>query len=94
MTILMQLTDDMKAAMKAQDPARLSAIRMLISAIKYAIVDSPEMSEEVVVSILIKEAKKRREAATAYRTAGREEQAKGEEFELSVIQTYLQRQPQ
>ena len=75
--------------MKAQDSARLSAIRMLISAIKYAMVDTPEMSEEAVVAVLAKEAKKRRESVEAYRSGGREELAKAEEFELSVIQQYL-----
>lgn len=89
MTILESLTEDMKTAMKASDKASLSAIRMLISAIKYAMVDTPNISEEAVIAVLTKEAKKRRESVLAYRNAGREELAKSEEFELSVISKYL-----
>lgn len=92
MTILAQLTEDMKVAMKAKDSARLSAVRMLISAIKYAMVDTPEMSEEAVAIVLAKEAKKRRESIAAYRSGGREELAKAEEAELAVIQQYLPEQ--
>ena len=79
----------MKVAMKARDSARLSAVRMLISALKYALVDKPEMTEADEVAILTKEAKKRRESVLAYRSGGREELAKTEEFELSVIEQYL-----
>ena len=75
--------------MKAHDSARLSAVRMLISALKYALVDKPEMTEADEVAILTKEAKKRRESVLAYRSGGREELAKTEEFELSVIEQYL-----
>ncbi len=89
MTILSQLTEEMKVAMKARDSARLSAVRMLISALKYALVDKPEMTEADEVAILTKEAKKRRESVLAYRSGGREELAKTEEFELSVIEQYL-----
>lgn len=89
MSILQKLTDEMKVAMKARDSARLSAVRMLISALKYALVDKPEMTEADEVAILTKEAKKRRESVLAYRSGGREELAKTEEFELSVIEQYL-----
>lgn len=89
MSILAKLTEEMKTAMKARDSARLSAVRMLISALKYALVDKPEMTEADEVAILTKEAKKRRESVLAYRSGGREELAKTEEFELSVIEQYL-----
>lgn len=89
MSILAKLTEEMKTAMKARDSARLSAVRMLISALKYALVDKPEMTEADEVAILTKEAKKRRESVLAYRSGGREELAITEEFELSVIEQYL-----
>lgn len=89
MTILDQLTDQMKNALREHDSARLSAIRMLISAIKYAMVDTPDIDEAGVIAILSKEAKKRREAIEAYKAAGRMEQAEGEEFELTIIEGYL-----
>ncbi|MCQ3944978.1 MAG: GatB/YqeY domain-containing protein, partial [bacterium] len=59
MSILAKLTEEMKTAMKARDSARLSAVRMLISSLKYALVDKPEMTEADEVAILTKEAKKR-----------------------------------
>jgi uncharacterized protein YqeY len=89
MSILQKLTDEMKVAMKARDFARLSAVRMLISSLKYALVDIPEMTETDEIAVLTKEAKKRRESVLAYRAGGREELAKTEEFELSVIEQYL-----
>lgn len=89
MSILAKLTEEMKVAMKARDAARLSAVRMLISSLKYALVDKPEMTEMDEIAVLTKEAKKRRESVLAYRAGGREELAKTEEFELSVIEQYL-----
>lgn len=89
MSILDSLTQQMKDAMRAHDQMRLDALRMLISAIKYAMVDTPEMNEEAVVAVLSKEAKKRKEAAASYRLAGRIDQAEKEEFELSLVEEYL-----
>lgn len=87
--ILDSLMDSMKTAMKAGDKPRLSAVRMLISTIKYALVDAPDITEEKIVELLRKEGKKRRESVEAYRSAGREELAAIEEYELSVIEEYL-----
>ncbi len=89
MGILLSLQDEMKTAMKAHDQVRLDALRLMVSAIKYAEVDTPNMSDEQVVEVLKKEAKKRREAVEAFRGAAREEQAKQEEYELGIIEAYL-----
>lgn len=89
MGILATLQDEMKNAMKARDQARLDAIRLLISSIKYAEVDTPNMCDEQIVAVLSKEAKKRREAVEAYTAAGRSESAEKEKFELSIIEAYL-----
>lgn len=89
MSVLDTLQNDMKLAMKAGDPSRLSAIRMLISAIRYAQIDSPAMKDEEMLNVLRKEAKKRREAVEAYTAAGRTEQAESEQQELKLIETYL-----
>jgi len=95
MSILNTLTDEMKNAMKARDQVRLDAIRMLISAIKYAMVDlraqagKPDLDEAGMMAVLAKEAKKRREAVEAYRAAGRSESADKEQFELTLIEGYL-----
>ena len=89
MTVLDILQADMKAAMKAQDPARLSAIRMLVSAIRYSEIDHPGMDDAAMVEVLRHEAKKRREAVDAYKAAGRAESATAEQTELDLIATYL-----
>ena len=89
MSLLDKLTSDMKAAMRARDASRLSAIRMLVSAVRYVGIDSGEMSDDKVIAVLKKEAKKRREAIEAYEKAGRVESAAQEAQELSIIETYL-----
>lgn len=89
MSILSDLQDQMKLAMKAHDQARLDALRLMVSAIKYAQVDNPVMGDEHVLAVLTKEAKKRREAILAFKEAGRDEQAKQEEYELGLIEEYL-----
>jgi uncharacterized protein YqeY len=92
MSILTNLQDEMKTALKAQDSRCLSAIRMLISAIKYVQVDKPDLDEAGMLAVLSKEAKKRREAIEAYTAAGRTEQAAGEQYELTLIEGYLPKQ--
>ena len=89
MTILNVLQDEMKAAMKAHDQARLDALRLMVSAIRYAEVDSPNLNDEQIVAVLVKEAKKRRESIVAYKAGGREELAEKEQYELSLIEEYL-----
>jgi uncharacterized protein YqeY len=89
MTILNVLQDEMKAAMKAHDQARLDALRLMVSSIRYAEVDSPNLTDEQIVAVLVKEAKKRRESIVAYKAGGREELAEKEQYELSLIEEYL-----
>jgi hypothetical protein len=79
----------MKIAMKARDQVRLDAIRMLVSAIKYAVVDNPKLNDEQMQAVLAKEAKKRRESIVAYKAGGRSELADKEQFELELIECYL-----
>ncbi|MEI6690841.1 MAG: GatB/YqeY domain-containing protein [bacterium] len=92
MGFLITLQDEMKTAMKAGDPKRLSAIRMLVSAIRYAQIDDPTIDEDGVMAVLKKEAKKRREAVEAYTAAGRTEAAENEAYELAMIEGYLPKQ--
>lgn len=89
MTLLDTLQDEMKVAMRSRDQARLDALRLMVSAIRYALVDSPNLSDEQIIEVLKKEAKKRREAIEAYRLAGRDGAVKQEQYELSLIETYL-----
>ncbi len=89
MSLLDKLQNDMIAAMKAGDRLRLSAIRMLVSAVRYVGIDSGEMTDEKVIAVLLTEAKKRRESIEAYTKANRTEAAEQERNELAIIQTYL-----
>ncbi len=89
MSILTDLQDQMKTAMRSHDQARLDALRLMVSAIKYSVVDKPDLDDEGMVAVLSKEAKKRRESIVAYKAAGREEQAEQEQYELNLIEDYL-----
>ena len=94
MSLHEQIEADLHAAMKARDKARTSALRMVVAALKNrATADgmSPQgkLDDEVVQTVLASEVKRRREAAAAYRDAGREETAAGEEAEAAVYEAYL-----
>lgn len=93
MSLMIQLADEMKQAMRDRDAQKLSALRMLISAVRYGQIDvSTEFTDAQVIEILKKEAKKRRESVVAYTVAGRTEQAEAENFELKLIESYLPKQ--
>lgn len=94
MSLQQQITDDLKASMKARDKARTSALRMLLAAMKNAAVAAGhgpqgELTDDEVIKLLQTETKRRKEAATAYRDAGRHEQAASEEAEAAIYQAYL-----
>ncbi len=90
MPLLDRVQTDMVAAMKAKEEARLSALRMVKSALKKHEIDSmkplDEGSEMQVMNTLLKQ---RRESADIFRKGGREELAKKEEAEIQVIESYL-----
>lgn len=92
MTIKEQLRADLTAAMKARDEVRSSTLRMVLTAITNAEVagkQARELSDDDVIAVLSTEAKKRREAATAFAEGGRPEQAQKETAEAAVIADYL-----
>lgn len=81
---------DMLAAMKAKEPLKLSVLRMLVSELGYKKIDAQrDLTDEDVVSVVQKEAKKRREAIEAFGTAGRQEQVEKEQKELEILGAYL-----
>ncbi len=93
MSLKNQITDDMKAAMRAKDTARLGAIRLLLAAMKQREVDERiELSDADVVAIIEKMLKQRRDSISQYEAAGRQELAEAEKFEMSVLQTYMPQQ--
>jgi uncharacterized protein YqeY len=90
MTLKTRITDDMKAAMRAKDAARLSAVRLLLAAIKQKEVDERiALDDAQVVAIVERLLKQRRESIGQYEAAGREDLAAVERFEAEVLTAYL-----
>jgi uncharacterized protein YqeY len=90
MSLKASITDDMKTAMKAKDTARLSAIRLLLAALKQKEVDERvELDDAAVVAIIEKLTKQRKDSVTQYETAGRQDLADAEKFEIGVLAAYL-----
>jgi len=87
-----QLKDDLTAAMKARDELTTATIRMLLTAVSTEEVSGKaarELSDEEILRVVNREAKKRREAAEAFEAAGRAEQAQREKDEEIVLARYL-----
>jgi uncharacterized protein YqeY len=83
----------MKAAMRAKDAARLSAIRLILAAVKQKEVDERiELADADVVSILEKMIKQRRESIAQFEKAARTDLADAEKFELGILSGYLPQQ--
>jgi uncharacterized protein YqeY len=90
MSLKQRLTDDMKAAMKAGEKERLAVIRLVNAAIKQKEVDERvEMTDALVLAVLEKMVKQRKDSISQYEAAGREDLAAVERYELSVIDAYL-----
>ena len=83
----------MKSAMRAKDAARLSAIRLILAAVKQREVDERiELTDADVVSVLEKMIKQRRESIAQFEKAARNDLADAEKFELGVLSGYLPKQ--
>ena len=83
----------MKSAMRAKDAARLSAIRLILAAVKQREVDERiELTDADVVSILEKMIKQRRESIAQFEKAARTDLAEAEKFELGILSAYLPQQ--
>ena len=90
MTISEQLTEDMKASMKAADERRTGTLRLLRGALKNeAIKLGHELDEPEAIKVLAREAKQRRDSIEAYQKAGRADLVSLEQAELEVISGYL-----
>ncbi len=90
MTLKQRITDDMKAAMRAKDGARLAAIRLLLAAVKQREIDErAELDDAGVVSVVDKLLKQRRDSHAQYLAAGRQDLAGQEQFEADVLSAYL-----
>jgi len=92
MALKEKLQNDLTEAMRARDEVRSSTIRMILTAIKNEEVagkEARELSDAEVITVLSREAKKRREAAEAFEQAGAKDRADMEKAEGVVIAEYL-----
>ncbi len=90
MSLKDRITEDMKAAMRARDGARLSAIRLLLAAIQQREVDERiTLGDAEVVSVIEKMLKQRRDSLQQFEAAGRQDLADKEKFEVTVLQAYM-----
>jgi uncharacterized protein YqeY len=92
MTLKARITEDMKTAMRAKDTARLSAIRLLLAAVKQREVDERrELSDADVLAVIDKMVKQRRDSIAQFTAGNRMDLVANEQGELAVLATY---QPQ
>jgi len=89
-TLIEEIQDDLKDAMRARDAERRDALRLILNALKGAEKELQRpLSEEEELQVLQRERKRRLEAAEAFRAGGREEQAAAEERELAVLEEFM-----
>ena len=90
MSLKDQVTDDMKAAMRAKDSERLATIRLLIAEIKRKEVDERvEVDDAQVVAIVEKMIKQRKDSITQFENGGRQDLADKEKAELTILSAYM-----
>jgi uncharacterized protein len=88
MSVLEQVRSDTTAAMKAGEKERVTALRLVVSELQKAAKDGNDDE----IAVLQRERKRRLESAEAYREAGRDDLAEGEEREAQIIEAYLPQQ--
>jgi len=85
-----RIVEDMKAALRAKETARLSALRLLLAAIKQREVDERvELGDAEVVVVIDKMLKQRRESISQFQSAGRQDLVAAEEQEVRILTGYL-----
>jgi uncharacterized protein YqeY len=93
MSLKDRLTEDMQAAMKSGDKARLSVLRMALAGVKQREVDTRRpLDDGGVLTVIERMIKQSRESASQYRDGGRQDLVDKEEGEIKVLQTYLPKQ--
>ncbi len=93
MGLKQQINDDMKAAMRAKEGARLAAIRLVLAAVKQKEIDERiALDDAAVLAVLDKMVKQRRDSIEQFEAGGRQDLADNEKFELSVLQGYMPQQ--
>ena len=90
MTLKERINEDMKAAMRARESAKLGAIRLLLAAIKQKEVDERVALGDIeVLAVIDKMLKQRRDSITQYESAGRQDLADAEKFEAELLSGYM-----
>lgn len=90
MSLLEQITTDMKEAMKAKNEVQLSTLRMLKSAIKNKQIDAPaDLTDEDVLAVVKSQIKQLRDSLESFTSAGREDLASGVTAELAILEAYM-----
>lgn len=93
MTLKAQIREDMIAAMKSGDKDRLKVVRLIMAAIKQIEIDKRvELDDAEILTVLNKMVKQRHDSVTQFRDGGREDLAKIEIEEISVLEDYLPEQ--
>jgi len=89
MTLKERISEDMKAAMKAKETARLAAIRLLLAAIKQKEVDEQvTLDDAAIAAVIDKMLKQRKDSITQYEAANRQDLADAEKAEVEVLSAY------
>ncbi|MGC9322138.1 MAG: GatB/YqeY domain-containing protein [Kosmotogaceae bacterium] len=94
MTLYEQIQQEMKDAMKSRNSLKTNTLRSVIASVKNYLVSSEEargreVSDELLVDFIAKEAKKREESIEAYKKAGRDDLVSSESEELEILRSYL-----
>ena len=90
MSLKTQIQEDMKTAMREKNAQKLGTIRLLTAAMKQKEVDERvELTDEMIVAIIEKMLKQRRDSISQYESAGRQDLADQEKFELNLLQGYM-----
>jgi len=90
MSLKSRIGEDMKAALRARESDRLSAIRLLLAAIRQREIDErTELDDTGVIAVVDKLIKQRRDAIGQYVAAGRQDLADREQFEVDVLSAYM-----
>ncbi len=90
MSLKAQITEDMKAALRAKETVRLSAVRLLIAAIRQKEIDERiDLDDASVVGVVEKLIKQRKDSAAQYQAANRQDLADRERFEIEVLTAYM-----
>ena len=90
MSLIAEIENELKDAMRERDDDRRDALRLILSSLRSAEKELQRpLSEDEELQVLQRERKRRLEAAEAFRTGGRDEQAEDEEYELEVLEEFM-----